>query len=143
MPRSYLISGYWACNRIARSSLTDRSDTTARRENPVGRQLWQTVMDVGVLSAGGVFPVFRAVAQLIFDLRLRPMVIEHAVHIADTARIRLAAEHILVCGSHDRLRLLPRHRSIGLTRSVALASPLRGAARAARISFPVAPTLIS
>jgi hypothetical protein len=57
--------------------------------------------------------VFRAVAQLIFELLLRPMIVEHVVHPTSTGWIRIATEHILVRGSHDRLRLLSRHRSIG------------------------------
>ena len=70
---------------------------------------------IGGLSPRMLLQVFRAVAQLTFELLLRPMVDEHAVHPASTGGVRIPAEHILVRGSHDRLRLLPRHRS---TRSI-------------------------
>jgi hypothetical protein len=66
-----------------------------------------------VLSPRMLLSVFRAVAQLVFDLLLRPMVGEYLVHKPGTGRIRLATEHILVRGSDDRLRLVPGHLSIG------------------------------
>src|SRR5580765_8404040 len=79
------------------------------------------------------------------------MVVEHTVHPASTAWIRLAQEHILVCGAHDRLRLFSRHRSSGrsggaltspLVRA-ALASPLVVAPRVLRTSVLVAPVLFA
>src|SRR4029077_12366449 len=81
------------------------------------------------------------------------MVVEHAVHPASTARIRLALEHTLVRGSHDRLRLFPRHRASGPRGSggaltsplvrAALASPLVEAPRVLRTSVLIAPVLIA
>ena len=69
---------------------------------------------VPALAPPRVFlPIFCAVAQFIFDLLLRPMIVQHGVHVASTGRIWLAAEHTLVRRSHDRLRLFSRHRAVG------------------------------
>src|SRR5579862_2765681 len=95
---------------------------------------------IGGLSPRMLLLVLRAIAQLIFDLLLRPTVVDHTIDIAGAGRIRLAAEHVLVCGSHDRLCLVARHRSIGPT---TVAFPFVGAARATRTSLLAAPALIS
>ena len=87
-------------------------------------------------------PVLRTVAQLIFDLLLRPMVVEHPVDEAGTGRIRLAAKHALVRGSHDRLRLVARHRPVRGS-VAALTFPVVGAAPAARTPLLVTPALIT
>src|SRR5262245_23253090 len=69
---------------------------------------------IGRLSSTMLLPVFRTVAQLVFDLRLRPMIVEHGVHETSTGRIRIAAQHVVVRGPHDGLCLLPCHPAIGL-----------------------------
>ena len=95
-------------------------------------------------------PVFRAVAQLAFELLLRPMVVHHAIDPACAGRIRLASEHVQVRRSHDRPSLVTRHRPLVSRRAVATvarvvpALPVIVAARAARTSFivPVVPVAV-
>src|SRR6476469_491589 len=94
-----------------------------------------------------LLPVLGAVAQLIFDLLLRPMIVERVIQEASAAGIRLAAEHILIRGTDDRLRLVPRHGSIAsafvgpvcasLFAARAIISPVVGAIRAAFVAAPM------
>src|SRR5258705_7337840 len=71
------------------------------------------------LSTRMLLPVFRAVPQLVFELLLRPPIVQHAIDPARARRIRLAPEHIQVRGSHDRLGLITRHRRVVSRRIVA------------------------
>jgi hypothetical protein len=92
--------------------MIDVSHTKGLDDSKQPGVLSQTRTRSGGLSTRMLLPIFRAVAQLIFELLLRPVVVEHAVHPATTRRIRLAAEHVLVRGSHDGLRLVSCHLSI-------------------------------
>src|SRR5579864_8824543 len=82
--------------------------------------VWQAEERIDGLSARVPLPIFRSVAKLIFELLLRQPVGEHAIHPGGAGRIRLAAEHLQVSGSHDRLRLVTRvHRLVVSIRSIA------------------------
>ena len=123
--------------------------TTGTQSGVHGRR---TVTDESAVSSPRVLlPVFRAVAQLIFELLLRPMVVEHAVHPASTGRIRLApstlwyADRTIACacsrviGPLDPYDPEPRWRPLSF-------EPLRPARRAPRVlrtSVLIAPALIS
>ena len=91
-------------------SLTHKPPAGRNRSGGVGKTPTERIDG---LSSRMLLLIFRAVAQLIFELLLRPMVVEHMVHPASTGGVGIAAEDILIRGSHDRLRLLPRHLSTG------------------------------
>src|ERR1035437_6215186 len=92
--------------------------------NPPGWMLppggvWQADERVDGLSPRVLLPIFRTVAKLIFELLLRQAVGEYAIHIAGAGRIRFAAEHVQVSGSHHRLRPVTRvHRPVVSIRSI-------------------------
>src|ERR1700723_1458479 len=87
-----------------------RGGGTKKRNRPAG---WlppggapQVEERVDGLSARVLLPIFRTVAKLIFQLLLRQPVGDHAIYPAGAGRIRLAAEHLQVSGSHHRLHLV-------------------------------------
>src|ERR1700759_4938969 len=85
---------------------------TARWQEPAGRGL-ATNSREGGLSSPMLLPILRAVAQLIFELLLRPMIVDHVVDPAGAGRVGVAAEHVLIRGLHDRLGLLSCHLAGG------------------------------